>query len=123
MSDGSQPALSPASEEDAGDEDRSRQPLSRLIDRLAARKASDRLTLTLLVAWFQDRATLALLMIFGILNMLPNPPGSSMILGMPSRSTGAVYQKAEPLVSDAFSASVSSVSNRSMSSGALTGPS
>ncbi|WP_306751657.1 exopolysaccharide biosynthesis protein [Paracoccus actinidiae] len=83
MSDGSQPALSPASEEDAGDEDRSRQPLSRLIDRLAARRASDRLTLTLLVAWFQDRATLALLMIFGILNMLPNPPGSSMILGMP----------------------------------------
>lgn len=39
--------------------------------------------MTSLVAWFQDRATLALLMIFGILNMLPNPPGSSMILGLP----------------------------------------
>ena len=35
---------------------------------------------------------------------------------MPSRSTGAVYQKEEPLVSDAFSARVSSVSRRSMSS-------
>lgn len=39
--------------------------------------------MTDLVAWFQDRATLALLMIFGILNILPNPPGSSMILGLP----------------------------------------
>ena len=75
MSDGSQPALSPASEEDAGDEDRSRQPLSRLINRLAARKASDRLTLTLLVAWFQDRATLALLMIFGT-----GPAGSDALV-------------------------------------------
>ncbi len=31
-----------------------------------------------------------------------------MILGMPSRSTGAVYQTDEPLVSDAFSSTVSS---------------
>lgn len=83
MSDGSQPAISPASEKDPEDEDRSRQPLSRLIDRLAARRALDRLTMTDLIAWFQDRATLALLMIFGILNILPNPPGSSMIPEMP----------------------------------------
>lgn len=82
MSDGSQPAPAPAPDDDTG-EDRSRQALSHLIDRLATRTASDRLTMTDLVAWFQDRATLALLMIFGILNMLPNPPGSSMILGLP----------------------------------------
>ena len=31
----------------------------------------------------QDRATLALMMIFGILNILPSPSGSSTILEMP----------------------------------------
>lgn len=82
MKDSSQPATVPASDDDAG-EDRSRQPLSYLIDRLATRTVSGRLTMTDLVAWFQDRAPLALLMIFGILNILPNPPGSSIILGLP----------------------------------------
>ena len=38
-----------------------------------------------------------------------------MILGMPSRSTGAVYQNEEPDVSDAFSSRVSSDSRASMS--------
>ncbi len=46
----------------------------------------------------------------------PCGPSETMIFGMPSRSTGAVYQKEEPLVSDAFSARVSSLSRRSMSS-------
>jgi len=46
-----------------------------------------------------------------------------MIFGIPSRSTGAVYQKEEPLVSEAFSATVSSLSRRSTSSMALTSPS
>ena len=46
----------------------------------------------------------------------PCGPSETMILGIPSRSTGAVYQKEEPLVSDAFSSSVSSVSRWSMSS-------
>ncbi len=39
-------------------------------------------------------------------------PSMTMILGMPRRSTGAVYQKPDPLVSEAFSSSVSSVSRR-----------
>jgi hypothetical protein len=38
-----------------------------------------------------------------------------MIFGIPSRSTGAVHQKEEPLVSDAFSSTVNSVSRRSTS--------
>lgn len=81
MSDGSCPALPPASDDDAGG-DRSRQALSRLIERLADRHAA-RLTMTDLVAWFRDRATLALMMIFGVLNVLPNPPGTSVVLGLP----------------------------------------
>jgi hypothetical protein len=50
-------------------------------------------------------------------------PSETMIFGMPSRSTGAVYQKDEPLVSEAFSASVSSLSRLSMSSTPITAPS
>ena len=45
----------------------------------------------------------------------PCGPSDTMIFGMPSRSTGTVYQNAEPLVSDAFSSSVSSDSRVSMS--------
>ena len=48
----------------------------------------------------------------------PCGPSDTMIFGMPSRSTGAVYQNAEPLVSDAFSSRVSSDS-----SGRCRGPS
>ena len=50
----------------------------------------------------------------------PCGPSETMIFGMPSRSTGAVYQKPEPLVSVAFSSSVSSDSRLSMSSTRVT---
>src|SRR4051794_14577072 len=46
----------------------------------------------------------------------PCGPSETIILGTPSRSTGAVYQNEEPLVRDAFSSRVSSVSSWSMSS-------
>src|SRR3954469_11676785 len=45
----------------------------------------------------------------------PCGPSDTMIFGMPSRSTGVVYQKEDPLVSDAFSSTVSSVSRFSTS--------
>ena len=45
----------------------------------------------------------------------PCGPSETMIRGMPSRSTGAVYQNEEPDVSDAFSSRVSSDSRASMS--------
>src|SRR4249920_2268083 len=45
----------------------------------------------------------------------PWGPSDTMIFGMPSRSTGVVYQNAEPLVRDAFSARVSWVSRELMS--------
>jgi len=41
------------------------------------------LTITDLAAWFEDRAILALMLIFGILSILPNPPGTSLVLGLP----------------------------------------
>lgn len=66
----------------APEEDRSRLPLSDLLDRFAA-EGRDRVSLSDLVHWFGSRATLALLLIFGILNILPNPPGSSAVLGLP----------------------------------------
>ena len=46
----------------------------------------------------------------------PCGPSDTMIFGMPSRSIAVVYQNAEPLVSEAFSSRVSSVSSVSMSS-------
>jgi hypothetical protein len=82
MSDSGHSTISPASGDDAG-EDRCRRSLSALIDQLAVQTASDTLTITDLVAWFQDRATLALMMIFGILNILPHPPGTSVVVGLP----------------------------------------
>lgn len=81
MNNGSHAAISFAP--DGAEEDRSRQPLSQLFGDLASRTSQDRLTISDLVALFQDRATLALLMIFGIFNVLPNPPGTSLILGLP----------------------------------------
>ena len=82
MSDGSCPAAISSAPVDGAGEDRSRQPLLRLIGEPAER-TPDRFTTSDLVAWFQDRATLALMMIFGSLNILPNPPGTSLILGLP----------------------------------------
>src|SRR5215207_3278223 len=38
----------------------------------------------------------------------PCGPSDTMIRGTPSRSTGAVYQKADPITSDAFSSRVNS---------------
>lgn len=67
---------------DTSEEDRSRLVLSDLLDRFAA-EAGERVSLSDMIHWFGSRATLALLLIFGILNILPNPPGSSAVLGLP----------------------------------------
>lgn len=74
------PQEQPSSE--LSEEDRSRLPLSTLIDELAL-SVTDRVSVADLMAWFGGRAGVALLLIFGILNILPNPPGSSTVLGLP----------------------------------------
>lgn len=77
--------LSPPEDPSSGapEEDRSRQPLSVLIERLAHEPGQDRVSIARMIDWFGTRATLALLLVFGILNILPNPPGSSAVLGLP----------------------------------------
>lgn len=71
-----------SSDAETSEEDRSQLPLSDLLDQFAA-KAGERVSLSDLMLWFGSRATLALLLIFGILNILPNPPRSSAVLGLP----------------------------------------
>ncbi|WP_136686034.1 exopolysaccharide biosynthesis protein [Falsirhodobacter xinxiangensis] len=67
---------------ETSEEDRSHLPLSDLLDQFAA-EVGERVSLSDLMLSFGSRATLALLLIFGILNILPNPPGSSAVLGLP----------------------------------------
>lgn len=50
---------------------------------MAHHNRSERIAIGDLVVWFQDRATLDLMLIFGILHILLNPPGISVILGLP----------------------------------------
>jgi len=71
------------SSSDVSEEDRSHLPLSVLIDRLCTEARTERFSIADLIGWFEQRATVALLLIFGILNLLPNPPGASAVLGLP----------------------------------------
>ncbi|MBK4216688.1 exopolysaccharide biosynthesis protein [Paracoccus caeni] len=82
MTECSQEAGSPESDTDA-EGDRSNKPISSLIEELPRQTTGERIAIGDLVLWFEDRATLALMLIFGILNILPNPPGSSVVLGLP----------------------------------------
>ncbi|SMO90180.1 Uncharacterized conserved protein [Paracoccus laeviglucosivorans] len=80
----------------APEEDRSRLPLSVLIEQLAAAPGKDRISVARLIEWFEGRATLALLLVFGILNILPNPPGSSVVLGLPMLYLAAALMLGRP---------------------------
>ena len=85
-----------ASSSPTSEEDRSRLPLSVLIERLAQARGEERISVARMIAWFEGRATLALLLVFGILNILPNPPGSSAVLGLPMLYLSAALVLARP---------------------------
>jgi hypothetical protein len=58
-------------------------PFSRLLAHILEEHAGDRLTFSELSARLRDRAWGGLLLIFAAINLLPLPPGSTMVTGLP----------------------------------------
>ena len=88
------PGDNPGSEADPASEDRSwrqqpdgalprRQHLSDFLTQIADDETRDRLSVTDLLILLEGRATAGLLLLFAFPNILPMPPGTSGILGLP----------------------------------------
>jgi Uncharacterized ABC-type transport system, permease components len=58
-------------------------PLSQRLEQIVAEEGPDRLTFTDLAARLQSRAWGGLLLIFGAINVLPLPPGTSIFFAVP----------------------------------------
>ncbi|RDW11946.1 exopolysaccharide biosynthesis protein [Paracoccus thiocyanatus] len=62
---------------------RERRHLSQFLTQLAQDDSRERISVTDLLVLLEGRATAGLLLLFGFPNMLPMPPGTSGILGLP----------------------------------------
>jgi hypothetical protein len=66
-----------------GDRPEGRAPLSLMLQTLAGDARRERITMADLLDFLGDRALAALLFVFAVPNVLPMPPGTSILLGAP----------------------------------------